>query len=72
MPLAFIMIANLGWLSPLVQLLFVVGAAYLIWWGFNRIKLPEPIGTILLVVIGLFLLFALYQILIPMLGMAGG
>lgn len=67
-----IMLAGLGWVVPVITLLFIVGAMYLIWWGFNRIKLPEPIGTILLVVIGLILLFALYQILMPMLGASGG
>lgn len=45
----------------LVVLLFIVAAFALIWWGLSRIALPEPIRTILLVIVGLIMLYVLYS-----------
>ena len=45
----------------LIVLLFVVAAFALIWWGFSRIAIPEPIKTIILVIIGLVMLYVLYS-----------
>ena len=43
----------------LLSLLFIVAAGALLWWGFSRMPLPEPVKTILLVVVGLVLLLFL-------------
>jgi len=45
----------------LVVLLFVVAAFALIWWGFSRVAIPEPIKTIILVIVGLIMLYVLYS-----------
>ena len=45
-----------------ILLLFIVLAfAALMWWGVNRLSLPEPFKTVILVIIGVVLLFMLYQ-----------
>lgn len=60
-----------NFVSPLFQLLLVVAGIAILWWGFNRIAIPEPIKTILLVVVCLVGLFVIAQIVGPMIG-AGG
>ena len=47
--------------GTLLGLLFVVAAGALLWWGFSRIAIPEPIKTILLVVVGLIMLYFIWQ-----------
>ncbi len=62
------LIAGSGFIGPLVTLLFLCAAAYIIWWGFSKIALPEPFRTLILVVVGLVFLFVLWQVLAPMVG----
>ncbi len=46
----------------LLSLLFIVAAGALLWWGFSRMPLPEPVKTILLVVVGLVLLYLVWGV----------
>ena len=46
----------------LLSLLFIVAAGALLWWGFSRMTIPEPVKTILLVVVGLVLLYMLWGV----------
>ncbi|HSX78530.1 MAG TPA: hypothetical protein VLQ80_08180 [Candidatus Saccharimonadia bacterium] len=45
----------------IVLFMIIVGALAVVWWGFNRIALPEPFKTILLVIIALVALAFLYN-----------
>jgi hypothetical protein len=47
-------------LMTLLKLLFVVAGLALLYVGFTRIPIPEPIKTILMVIIGLIILAFLY------------
>lgn len=47
--------------TMLVVLLFIVAAFSLLWWGLSRMAIPEPIKTILLVIVGLIMLYVLYS-----------
>ena len=40
----------------LLQVLIFLAAISLLYWGFSKLTLPEPVKTILMVVIGLVLL----------------
>ena len=43
-------------------LIFIVLAGFaLVWWGVNRFALPEPIKTVVLVIIGLVALVMIYN-----------
>ncbi len=45
-----------------LALIFVVLAAFaLAWWGIGRLGLPEPIKTVVLVLLGLFALILIYN-----------
>jgi divalent metal cation (Fe/Co/Zn/Cd) transporter len=46
----------------LVVLLILLAAFALIWWGISRLALPEPIKTVVLVIIGLIALVFIYQL----------
>lgn len=47
--------------SMIVGLFFLVAFLAVIWWGINRIAIPEPIKTIVLVLIALIALYMLYE-----------
>ena len=49
-------------LSTLITLLFICAAGAILWWGFSRLTLPEPVKTILMVLVGLVLLYALWGV----------
>ena len=50
-----------GGFGLIVELLFFCCVAALLWWGFTRLTIPEPIKTIVMVVVGLILLFMLWS-----------
>jgi hypothetical protein len=65
MALAIITLAQLPFGGPfkmLLELLFFCAVGALLWWGFSKLALPEPVKTILMVVVGLILLFILYSL----------
>lgn len=45
----------------LIELLFVLAAVAILWWGIARMGVPEPIKTIVLVLVSLVVLFWLYS-----------
>ena len=45
----------------ILLLLILLAAFSLIWWGVNRMAVPEPIKTIVLVILGLLALLAIYN-----------
>ncbi len=49
--------------TTLLYVLFVVAAFSLIYWGFTRMALPEPVKTILMVVLGLVGLWLLWSLI---------
>lgn len=49
-------------LSTLLTLLFICCVAAILWWGFGRLTLPEPVKTILMVIVALVLLYAIYGV----------
>jgi hypothetical protein len=51
-------------ISQFVVILFILAAVALVWWGINRMAVPEPIKTVVLVVLGLIVLYYLYTILV--------
>jgi hypothetical protein len=46
----------------ILLLLILLAAFSLIWWGVNRIAVPEPIKTIVLVILGLLALLVIYDL----------
>ena len=62
------MMAGMQFIGPLIALMFLCVAAWIIWWGFSKIPIPEPFKTLIMVVIGLVFLFILWQVLAPMVG----
>ena len=59
--LAPLMMALPGGFGLIIELLFFCCVAALLWWGFTRLSIPEPIKTIVMVVVGLVLLFMLWS-----------
>jgi len=49
-----------GIFLTLIVLLIVLAAFSLVWWGVNRMAVPEPIKTIVLVILGLVGLWFIY------------
>jgi hypothetical protein len=50
--------------TTLVLILILLAAFSLVWWGVSRMAVPEPIKTIVLVIMGLVALLFIYQIVI--------
>lgn len=50
-------------MHAIVMLLFLLAFIAIVWWGVNRIAVPEPIKTIVLVVIALIALYFVYAAL---------
>ena len=48
-------------MTTIVLLFIVLAFAALMWWGVNRLTLPEPFKTVIMVIIGVVLLLMLYQ-----------
>jgi hypothetical protein len=48
----------------LLELLFGCAFLALVWWAINRMGVPEPVKTIILVIIGVFALCFLWAITI--------
>ena len=47
--------------TTLILVLILLGAFALVWWGVNRMAVPEPIKTIVLVILGLIALAIIYN-----------
>ncbi len=52
---------SLHWI---LQLIFVLAVIAIVWWGVNRMGVPEPIKTIVLVVLALVALFWVWNTLL--------
>ena len=48
----------------MLEVLFILAAFSLLWWGIGRMAVPEPIKTIVLVVFGLVALWFLWTLTI--------
>ena len=49
-------------ISTLITLFILLAIFALIWWGVNRLALPEPFKTVILVIVGLVGLVWLYHV----------
>lgn len=49
-------------ITTLILILILLAAFSLVWWGVGRLTLPEPIKTIVLVLMGLVALLFIYQV----------
>jgi hypothetical protein len=47
--------------TTLVLVLVLLAAFALVWWGVGRMTLPEPVKTVILVILGLVALAVIYQ-----------
>lgn len=52
----------------IIVLLLLVAAFSLVWWGVNRMAVPEPIKTIILVIMGLIALLFIYNLVVGSFG----
>jgi hypothetical protein len=50
--------------TTLVLILILLAAFSLVWWGVSRMAVPEPIKTIVLVIMGLVALVFIYQMVL--------
>ena len=48
-------------IGTLIGLFILLAVLALIWWGISRLGIPEPIKTVVLVIVGLLALLWLYQ-----------
>jgi hypothetical protein len=48
-------------LTTVVLIFILLAALALIWWGIQRLGIPEPIKTVVLVVLGLVVLVVIYN-----------
>ena len=70
---ALMLMTGMGWVKPLVELLFIIAALYIVYnWGFAKLQLAEPFRSLIMVVVGLVVLFILWQVLQPLLTGATG
>lgn len=45
-----------------ILLIFIILAGFsLVWWGISRLAIPEPIKTVVLVILGIIALFMIYN-----------
>jgi hypothetical protein len=47
--------------TTLILVIILLAAFAVVWWGVGRLTLPEPIKTVVLVILALVVLFAIYQ-----------
>ncbi len=50
-------------ISTLIYVLFVVAAFSLVYWGVSKMALPDPVRTVLIVVMGLIGLLILWNLI---------
>jgi Co/Zn/Cd efflux system component len=50
-------------LSWILQIFLVLAVIAIVWWGIERIGVPEPIKTIVLVIMALIALFWIFNVL---------
>ena len=51
-------------ITTLIILFFGLAAFALVWWGISRLTLPEPVKTVVLVLVGLVALWFLYNLFV--------
>lgn len=47
--------------TTLILILVMLAAFALVWWGVSRLTLPEPVKTVILVILGLVALAVIYN-----------
>lgn len=47
-------------LTSIMVIFILLAGAALVWWGIGRLALPEQVKTVVLVIFGLLLLYAIY------------
>ncbi len=47
--------------TTVILIIIVLAAASLLWWGISRLALPEPIKTVVLVILGLVMLWFIWN-----------
>ncbi len=47
--------------ATLILVLILLAAFALVWWGISRLTLPEPVKTVILVILGLLMLAFIYN-----------
>ncbi len=47
--------------TALILIIILIAAFSLVWWGVTRMAVPEPIKTIILVILGLIALAIIYN-----------
>lgn len=50
-----------AYVAPVVTLLFICAFFAIIWFGISRLNVPEPVKTIVLVIVALIALFVVWQ-----------
>lgn len=61
----------IGGLIHLLLVLIVVGLIfYVIWWALGQIHMPDPISTVVRVILILIIVLVLLGLLLPLLGIA--
>lgn len=51
-------------ITTLILILILLAAFSLVWWGVGRMAVPEPIKTIVLVILGLLALLFIYNMVL--------
>lgn len=51
-------------ITTLMLVLIILAAFALVWWGVGRLTLPEPVKTVVLVIMGLLALLFIYQLVV--------
>ena len=51
-------------ITMLIVVFIVLAGMALLWWGVSRLPLPEPVKTVVLVVLGLVCLIMIYQFVV--------
>jgi hypothetical protein len=47
--------------TTMILIIIVLAAFALLWWGISQFTLPQPVKTVILVVLGLLLLMFIYN-----------
>lgn len=51
-------------ITTIILILILLAAFSLVWWGIGRMAVPEPIKTIVLVILGLLALLFIYNMVV--------
>lgn len=54
----------MGLFALVIVVFLVLAGASLLWWGINRLTLPEPFKTVILVIFGLVCLYVVYHFVV--------